>query len=43
MNSIYRVSQKKCDLKRYDHNCSEIHQKGKKLVCYGNFSSYAAG
>ena len=40
---IYRVSKKKWDLKRYDHNSSEIHQKGKKLVCFGKFSSYAAG
>ena len=39
----YRLSQKKGDLKRHDHNSSEIHQKGKKLVCFGKFSLYAAG
>ena len=26
-----------------DHNSSEIHQKGKKLVCFGKFSLNAAG
>ena len=34
---------KKCDLKKHGHNCSEIHQKGKKLVCSGKFSLNAAG
>ena len=40
---IYRVSQKKCDLKKHGHNYSEIHQKGKKLVCFGKFSLNDAG
>ena len=39
----YRVSQKKGDLERHDHNSSEIHQKGKELVCFGKFSLYVAG
>ena len=41
--SIYRVDQKKGDLKKHGHNYFEIHQKGKKLVCFGKFSSNAAG
>ena len=40
---MYRVSQKKCDLETNGHNTSEIHQKGKKLVCFGKFSINAAG
>ena len=32
---------KKCDLKK-GHNSSEIHHKGKKLVCFGKFSINAA-
>ena len=40
---IYRVCKKKGDLEKYGHNYSEIHQKGKKLVCFGKFSLYAAG
>ena len=34
---------KKWDLKNNGHNSSEIHQKGKKLVCFGKFSFNAAG
>ena len=29
---------KKGDLEKYGHNYSEIHQKGKKLVCFEKFS-----
>ena len=35
---MYRVDQKKGDLKKHGHNYSEIIQKGKKLVCFGKFS-----
>ena len=44
--SVSIISQgesKKCDIKKHGHNYSEIHQKGKKLVCFGNFSLNAAG
>ena len=41
--STYRVIKKNRDLKKHSHNYSEIHQKGKNLVCFGKFSSYAAG
>ena len=34
----FRVDQKKGDLEKHGHNYSEIHQKGKKLVCFGKFS-----
>ena len=34
---------KKWDLKKHGHNYSEIHQKKKKLVCFGKFSLNAAG
>ena len=43
MKMNYRVSKKKCDLKTNGHNTSEIHQKGKKLVCFGKFSINATG
>ena len=33
VDRYYRVDQKKGDLKN-SHNSSEIHQKGKKLVCF---------
>ena len=33
----------KCKLCGKTANYSEIHQKGKKLVCFGKFSLYAAG
>ena len=36
-------SKKKWDLKKHGYNYSEIHQKVKKLVCFGQFSSNAAG
>ena len=39
----YRVDQKKGDLEKHGHNYYEIHQKGKKLVCFGKFSSNSAG
>ena len=39
---MYRVSKKKGDLENNGHNYSEIHQKGKKLVCFGKFSINAA-
>ena len=42
-NFIYGVSQKKWDLKKHGHNNSEIHQKGKKLLCFGKFCLNAAG
>ena len=37
--SKYRVDQKKCDLKKNGHNSSEIHQKGKKLLCVSENSA----
>ena len=42
MKDMYMVSQKKCDPCWDGHNSSEIHQKGKKLVCFGKFSINAA-
>merc|ERR1712026_186835 len=39
---IQGESKKKWDLKNNGHNSSEIHQKGKKLVCFGKFSINAA-
>ena len=39
---IYRVDQKNRDLEQNGHNYLEIHQKGKKLVCFGKFSLNAA-
>ena len=43
MLDIQGESKKKWDLKKHGHNCSEIHHKGKKLVCSGKFSLNAAG
>ena len=42
MQKTYRVDQKKGDLNKNGHNSSEIHQKGKKFVCFGKFSINAA-
>ena len=39
---IYRVDQKKGDLNKHCHSYSEIHQKGKKLVCFGKLGINAA-
>ena len=36
-------TKKKWDLKNNGHNSAEIHQKGKKLVCFGKFCINAAG
>ena len=36
-------TKKKWDLKNNGHNSSEIHQKGKKVVCFGKFCINAAG
>ena len=44
MHSTYTGwTKKKCALKKNGQNSSEIHQKGKKLVCFGKFSINAAG
>ena len=42
MMGTYRVSKKNRDLKKYGHNYSEIHQEGKKLVCFGKFKKLNA-
>ena len=34
---MYRVDQKKCDLKKNGHNSSEIHHKRKKFMCFYAF------
>ena len=36
-------TKKKGGLNKHGHNYCEIHQKGKKLVCFGKFSLNAAG
>ena len=36
-------TKKKWDLKNNGNNSSEIHQKGKKLVCFGKFCINTAG
>ena len=43
INEYTGWTKKKCVLKKHGHNSSEIHQKRKKLVCFGKFSLNAAG